>query len=91
MKKKAKPKKGTTKATGRNYTKQKKYNATKEQTAKRVELNRYNRQRGTYGNGDGLDASHSASGKIKGFEKASTNRARKTGFTTGRKAKRKKR
>ena len=91
MKRKAKPKrKGTTKATGRDYSKQKKYNATKEQTAKRVELNRYNRQKGTYGNGDGLDASHSPSGKIKGFEKASTNRARKTGFTTGRKKRRKK-
>ena len=88
---KKKPKKRVhNKSTGRDYTKQKKYNAKPEQVKKRVELNRYNRQQGTYGNGDGLDASHSPSGKIKGCEKASTNRARKTGFTTGRKAKRRK-
>ena len=63
------------KSTGRDYTKQRKYNATREQTKKRVELNRYNRKKGTYGNGDGLDASHKG-GKIRGFEKASKNRSR---------------
>jgi hypothetical protein len=85
-----KKRKGSTKATGRDYSKQKRYNATKEQTAKRVELNRYNRQHGTYGNGDQKDASHSASGKIKGYESQSKNRARKTGFTTGKRKARKK-
>ena len=33
----------------------------------RAELNRYNRRKGTYGNGDGLDASHKK-GKIVGYE-----------------------
>ena len=41
----------------------------------RAELNRYNRHKGTYGNGDGKDASHRG-GKIKGFEDESTNRGR---------------
>jgi len=43
----------------------------------RAKLNKYNRKRGTYGNGDGLDASHRG-GKISGYEKQSSNRARKT-------------
>jgi hypothetical protein len=42
---------------------------------KRVEANKYNREKGTYGNGDGLDASHKG-GKVVGLEKAKTNRAR---------------
>lgn len=69
------------KSTGRKYAAQKKYNARPEQKKYRAQLNRYNRKKGTYGNGDGLDASHATGGtkgKIKGFEKASTNRARKT-------------
>jgi len=41
----------------------------------RALLNKYNRQKGTYGNGDGKDASHK-DGKIVGFESASTNRGR---------------
>ena len=41
----------------------------------RAELNKYNRQKGTYGNGDGKDASHKG-GKIVGFEKESVNRGR---------------
>ena len=41
----------------------------------RAELNRYNRRKGTYGNGDGKDASHKR-GKIVGFEDESTNRGR---------------
>lgn len=41
----------------------------------RAELNKYNRDKGTYGNGDGLDASHKG-GKIVGFEKSSTNKGR---------------
>jgi hypothetical protein len=38
-------------------------------------LNKYNRKRGTYGNGDGKDASHK-DGKIAGFEPQSKNRGR---------------
>ena len=41
----------------------------------RAELNRYNRRKGTYGNGDGKDASHKK-GKIVGFENESKNRGR---------------
>ena len=41
----------------------------------RAELNQYNRKKGTYGNGDGKDASHKG-GKIAGFEAESTNRGR---------------
>lgn len=42
----------------------------------RAALNRFNRKRGTYGNGDGLDASHRG-GEIVGFEAQSTNRGRR--------------
>ena len=41
----------------------------------RGELNKYRRDHGVYGNGDGMDASHK-DGKIVGFEKASVNRGR---------------
>ncbi len=42
----------------------------------RALLNKYNRKRGTYGNGDGLDASHK-DGKIVGFEPSVINKSRK--------------
>jgi hypothetical protein len=42
----------------------------------RALLNKYNRKRGTYGNGDGLDASHK-NGKIVGFERSKINKSRK--------------
>ena len=42
----------------------------------RAKLNKYNRKKGTYGNGDGLDASHEG-GKIIGFESQSKNRGRR--------------
>ena len=54
----------------------KKYDKSSARRKRRAELNRYNRKKGTYGNGDGLDASHKG-GKIVGFEKAKTNRARR--------------
>ena len=41
----------------------------------RVELNRYNRKKGTFGNKDKKDASHK-NGKIVGFEDESANRGR---------------
>jgi hypothetical protein len=42
----------------------------------RAALNRFNRKKGTYGNGDGLDASHK-DGKIAGFESEGKNRGRR--------------
>jgi len=53
----------------------KKFNKKPYQRKKRAELNKYNRKKGTYGNRDGLDASHKG-GKIKGFEPQSKNRGR---------------
>jgi hypothetical protein len=54
----------------------KKYHSTKKRKKYRAELNSYNKKKGTYGNGDGKDASHSGS-KIVRFEGQSKNRARK--------------
>jgi len=54
----------------------KKFQSSKKSKKYRAELNKYNRDKGTYGNGDGKDASHKG-GKIVGFESASKNRGRK--------------
>lgn len=51
------------------------YSAKPSAIKKRVEANRANRNAGTYGNGDGKDASHTKSGKLI-FESQSKNRAR---------------
>ena len=64
------------KAQGRDYSKEKKYNDTPKARKYRAELNKYNRDKKTYGNGDGKDASHKG-GKISGFEKSSTNKGRR--------------
>lgn len=69
-------KKGTTKATGRSYEYQRRFNARLEQKRKRAELNKENRKRGTYGNKDNKDISHNYDGTIRGFEHQSSNRAR---------------
>jgi hypothetical protein len=53
----------------------KKYGSSTKAKKYRAELNKYNRQKGTYGNGDGKDASHRG-GKIVGFEAQSKNRGR---------------
>jgi hypothetical protein len=53
----------------------KKYQATKERKNYRVELNKANRDAGTYGNGDGLDMSHKKIGGIV-KENMKSNRAR---------------
>ena len=53
----------------------KKFQSSDKSKKYRAELNKYNRQKGTYGNNDGKDASHKG-GKIAGFEKESTNRGR---------------
>ena len=53
----------------------KKFQSSTKSKKYRAELNQYNRKKGTYGNGDGKDASHKG-GKIAGFEKESVNRGR---------------
>ena len=54
----------------------KKFQSSTKSKKYRAELNKYNRQKGTYGNGDGKDASHK-NGKIVGFEEESKNRGRR--------------
>lgn len=63
---------------------QKEYNKKPGQVKKRVELNAVNRSRGTYGNGDGLDASHTKSGIV--MKSASSNRGSKTAMPGDRRA-----
>ena len=53
----------------------KKFQSSPEKIKYRAELNKHNREKGTYGNGDKLDASHK-DGKIVGFEDQSKNRGR---------------
>ena len=53
----------------------KKFQSSTKSKKYRAELNKYNRDKGTYGNGDGKDASHK-NGKIVGMEDESTNRGR---------------
>ena len=51
------------------------YNNKPSEVTRRVALKRINRQKGTYGNGDGKDVSHKKNGKTF-METASKNRAR---------------
>jgi hypothetical protein len=53
----------------------KEYHATEERKSYRAKLNKANRNSKTYGNKDGIDKSHTTSGKLVS-EKQSTNRAR---------------
>lgn len=53
----------------------KEYQASEKRKKYRAELNRANRQAGTYGNGDGKDMSHTKKGSLI-LERASRNRAR---------------
>ena len=69
---------GSNKATGRNYDYDKEYQSTPERKKYRAELNKANRKSGTYGNGDGMDKSHTKSGKLVN-EAQSKNRARNRG------------
>ena len=67
---------GLDEAAKRDYKAEyKKFQSSDKSKKYRAELNKYNRQKGTYGNGDGKDASHKG-GKIVGFEKESVNRGR---------------
>jgi len=54
----------------------KKFQSSTKMKKYRAELNKYNRQKGTYGNGDKKDASHK-NGKISGYEDQSKNRGRR--------------
>ena len=63
------------KAKAKRLKQQKAYNAKPMQIKKRVSLNKENRKRGTYGNGDGKDVSHKKDGSTV-LETASKNRAR---------------
>jgi hypothetical protein len=68
---------GVEEAKKRDYKAEyKKFQSSKKMKKYRAELNKYNRQKGTYGNGDKKDASHKG-GKIVGFEEESKNRGRK--------------
>ncbi len=74
---KLKLKEGIEEETKRDYKDEyKKFQSSTKSKKYRAELNKYNRDKGTYGNGDGKDASHKG-GKIVGFESASKNRGRK--------------
>lgn len=60
----------------RDYKKEyKDFQGKKKQIKYRSELNKYNRKNGAV-KGDKMDASHDKNGKIKGYEKQSTNRKR---------------
>jgi len=67
---------------------QKRYNARKSQIARRVRNNKENREKGTYGNGDGKDVSHKGNRIV--LEKASKNRASKTNTPGDKRARGKK-
>ena len=64
------------KADGRDYERERKFNDTPKARAYRAKLNKYNRDKGTYGNGDGKDASHKGE-EIVGFEPSSKNKGRR--------------
>ena len=61
----------------RDYKKEyKKFQSSPERIKYRADLVKYNREKGTYGNGDGKDASHK-NGKISGFVDSSINKGKK--------------
>ena len=64
------------KAAARRRKQQRRYNKTAKGLKIRVKANKLNRQLGTYGNGDGKDASHTGPNKGK-LESPKKNRARK--------------
>lgn len=66
----------------------KKYDSSPERKERRAELNKINRSKGTYGNGDGLDASHTKKGIV--MKKASVNRGSKSDSAGDKRARGKK-
>ena len=70
----------------RDYKKEyQKFQSSQEAIDKRTKLNKINRDKGTYGNGDGKDVSHMSDGSII-LEKASKNRGNQTRTEGDRKA-----
>lgn len=69
---------GSNLSTGRDYSKDKVYQSSPERKKYRAELNRKNRDSGTYGNGDNKDASHCKCGGMT-MESQSKNRSRNRG------------
>ena len=70
----------------RNYKEEyKKFHSSPNAKNKRAKLNKINRNKGTYGNGDGKDVSHMADGSIV-LESPSKNRGNKTRTPGDRKA-----
>lgn len=65
------------------------YNKRADQLKKRIELNRVNRERGQYGDGDGKDMSHKKNGRIV-EESASKNRGSRSNMPGDRRARGKK-
>ena len=65
------------------------YNKRADQLKKRIELNRVNRERGQYGDGDGKDMSHKRNGRIV-EESASKNRGSRSNMPGDRRARGKK-
>ena len=64
-------------ATKRDYKREYRlYQSSAKKRKYRAELNKYNRDHGTYGNGDGKDASHK-NGKIVGYESSHVNKSRR--------------
>ena len=66
------------KAKAKKNAYQKKFNSSPTQISNRTALNKENRRRGTYGNGDKLDVSHKKGGGTK-LEAQAKNRARNRG------------
>ena len=66
------------KARAKKNAYQKKYNSSPTEISNRTALNKENRRRKTYGNGDKLDVSHKKGGGTK-LEAQSKNRARNRG------------
>jgi hypothetical protein len=63
-------------AKARDYKREyRKFQSSEKRKKYRAELNKYNRDKGVYGNGDGKDASHKG-GKIVGYESEAVNRGR---------------
>ena len=67
------------KAAAKRRKQQRAYNKTANGLMIRTQANKLNRKLGTYGNGDGMDASHTGKNTGK-LEKPSKNRARKGRF-----------
>jgi len=72
------------KARAKRLEYQRKYNKRKSELKRRAELNQVNRERGTYGNGDKKDASHTKRGIV--MKPQSINRGSKSDSAGDRRA-----